>query len=130
MITENDLHPAEIDPYVPINYAAELQAILDRHRISPRDLLPQTVVYLHVDRDTLVKNSGVARAEDVGPITADQFKHWIRGKHLTITPVIDPANTPAVDILSDVRPVEGRAADDHARRSVPLRHQHRPPDRP
>ncbi len=97
VITENDLHPAEIDPYVPINYAAELQTILDRYRISPRDLLPKTVVYLHVDRDTLLKNSGVARAEDVGPITADQFKHWIRGKHLTITPVIDPANTPAVD---------------------------------
>jgi hypothetical protein len=97
VITETDLHPAEIDPYPPINYADELQAILDRYRIHPRDLLPKTVVYLHLDRNTLVKGSGVVRAEDVGPITADQFKHWIRGKHLTITPVIDPANTPAVD---------------------------------
>ncbi len=97
VITETDLHPADIDPYQAVDYAAELQALLDRYRISPRDLLPKTVVYLHVDRDTIVKNSGVVRVEDVGPITAEQFKHWIRGKHLTITPVIDPNNTPAAD---------------------------------
>ncbi len=97
VITESDLHPAEVDPYLPVDYAAELQALLERYRISPRDLLPKTVVYLHVDRDTIVKNSGVVRVEDVGPITAEQFKHWIRGKHLTITPVIDPSNTPAAD---------------------------------
>ncbi|WP_152362897.1 hypothetical protein [Microlunatus speluncae] len=97
VITEADLHPAEIEPYHPVDYAADLQAILNRYRITPRDLLPKTVIYLHVDRDTILNDSGVVRVEDVGPITAEQFQHWIRGKHVTITPVIDPANTPAVD---------------------------------
>ncbi len=128
-ITETDLHPAEVDPYLPVNYAAEFQAILDKYRIKPRDLLPKTVVYLHVDRDTILNNTGVVRVEDIGPITADQFKHWLRWKHVTITPVIDPDNTPAID---SYQPPTGskRPTHDHARRSLPLRHQHLPPDRP
>jgi hypothetical protein len=116
LIFESDLHPADHEEAEPepilnptgttqpgavdhptVDYAGELRALLDRHRINPRELLPKATVYLHLDRDTLLSGTGVVRAEDIGPITPDQLTNWIRGTNLTITPVIDPDNTPAVD---------------------------------
>jgi hypothetical protein len=117
LIFESDLHPADCEDTEPepspgpvdsvdhpriddppaIDYAGALQTLFEQHQVSPRDLLPKTTVYLHLDRDTLLSGSGVVRAEEIGPITPGQFTHWIRGANLTITPVIDPDNTPAVD---------------------------------
>lgn len=115
LIFESDLHPADhelseplpnlgapcpqpsLDDQLIVDYAGELQAMFERHRVSPRELLPKTTVYLHLDRDTLMSGSGVVRGEGIGPITPDQFTHWIRGTSLTVTPVLDPNNTPAVD---------------------------------
>ncbi len=158
LIFESDLHPADCEAAEPepfleptdgvdlpiieapptIDYAGELQALFDRHRVSPRDLLPRTTVYLHLDRDTLVSGSGVVRAEEIGPITAGQFTRWIRGTNLTVTPVIDPDNTPAVDsyqttdrlkdALRMINPAEVFPYGTNTRREVD--HDHAIPYRP
>ena len=59
---------------------------------------PRVVIHVHVTDQTLFEQHGVVRT-DHGPITLDQFRHWLTQADPTITirPVLDPATTAAVD---------------------------------
>jgi hypothetical protein len=59
---------------------------------------PRIVIHVHVSDQTLIDQQGVVRTEH-GPITLDQFRHWLTQADPTITvrPVLDPAATAAVD---------------------------------
>ena len=56
------------------------------------------VIHVHVTDQTLTEQHGVVRTEH-GPITLDQFRHWLTQADpvITIRPVLDPAATAAVD---------------------------------
>ena len=59
---------------------------------------PRVVIHVHVTDQTLIEQHGVVRTEH-GPITLDQFRHWLTQADPTITirPVLDPAATASVD---------------------------------
>ena len=59
---------------------------------------PRVVIHVHVSDQTLIEQHGVVRTEH-GPITLDQFRHWLTQADpvITIRPVLDPATTAAVD---------------------------------
>jgi hypothetical protein len=59
---------------------------------------PRVVIHVHVADQTLVEQHGVVRTAH-GPVTVEQFRHWLTQADPTITirPVLDPATTAAVD---------------------------------
>ncbi|HET6653523.1 MAG TPA: DUF222 domain-containing protein [Nocardioides sp.] len=74
--------------------------------------LPAATLYVHVSRESLVSGAGVARMEDVGPLTIGQASEFLRHSHVTIKPVID---------LDADRPVDGYEVPDRLREQIHLR---------
>jgi hypothetical protein len=74
---------------------------VDLAKLRPR------VMHIHLSEEALLSYhngkpgiaGGVCRLEDVGPITLGQIRRFLRdtGCDVTVQPVIDPQNTPAVD---------------------------------
>jgi hypothetical protein len=67
--------------------------------IDPARLRPPATLYVHVSQESVTRDAGgVARFEGVGPVTREQVRRFL-GDHCSvrIQPVIDVANTPAVD---------------------------------
>ena len=70
--------------------------------VTPSDngSLPRQAATLvvHVARETLNDpSSGVARADDVGPLLLEQVTDLLRGRHVRLLPVIDLAGDPGAD---------------------------------
>ncbi len=74
--------------------------------------LPAATLYVHVSRESMETESGVARMEGVGPITIGQASEFLRHSHVTIKPVID---------LDADRPVDCYEVPDRLREQMHLR---------
>jgi hypothetical protein len=65
--------------------------------VRPRDSKPEAVLYVHLSDEAIAGGAGVARVEDVGPVTADQVRQWLGHCHVTVKPVIDVAGQVSAD---------------------------------
>ncbi|HSV39410.1 MAG TPA: hypothetical protein VLI04_11685 [Nocardioidaceae bacterium] len=65
--------------------------------VDPRKLLPKAVVYVHLSEAALRSHVGVARMEDVGPITVGQARDFLRHCNVTVVPVLDVEGQRPVD---------------------------------
>jgi hypothetical protein len=71
--------------------------------------LPAATLYVHVSRESMQTSGGVARMEDVGPITIGQASEFLRHSHVTVKPVID---------LDEDRPVDCYEVPDRLREQM------------
>ncbi len=84
-----------------LDLAEQAESRIDRRPLT----LCNAVVYFHLTRDTLQaildgkphSGAGVVRMEDVGPVIADQVRHWFQHAQVTVKPVIDLAGIAPVD---------------------------------
>ena len=58
---------------------------------------PQVTLYVHLTDEAIRTGAGVARVEDVGPVTAGLVRDWLAHANVTVRPVIDLNQMPAVD---------------------------------
>jgi len=93
------------DPPVPVE-APNRRDPRGRRREPKR-----AVLYVHLSLDALATGQGVARLEDVGPITLGQVRDFLSGCQVTVTPVVDLANQ---------APVDGYEVPDRLREAVHL----------
>ena len=80
-------------------------------------LRPRVMLHIHLSEEALLSYhngklgvaGGVCRLEGVGPITLGQVRRFLRdtGCNVTVQPVIDPQNVPAVDSY-EIRDGSGR----------------------
>lgn len=68
-----------------------------RITVLPAKLLPKATIYVHIDAESLATRNGVARVERIGPAALAQVPVWLAGCQVTVRPVIDLNETPAVD---------------------------------
>ncbi|MGI8702242.1 MAG: hypothetical protein ACR2JU_13750, partial [Nocardioidaceae bacterium] len=88
-------HPdAAADGSVPVG---------DRRRCT----LGPATLYVHVSRESLREDAGVAQVEDLGPALLDQVRGWLGDRTVRLQPVIDTDAVPAVDCYE----VPARLAD-------------------
>ncbi len=81
--------------------------------VDPDDLAPPATLYVHVSHEAFAGSSGVARVEDVGPVTLEQAVDWLRHHRVVVRPVIDLNASPVADAY-EVSPL--------VRETVELRH--------
>ncbi|HSV38635.1 MAG TPA: hypothetical protein VLI04_07725 [Nocardioidaceae bacterium] len=105
---------------------------------KPPKPLPKAVLNIHIAHESLLNKQGVARVEDLGPVTMGQVCEWLRHCNVVVKPVIDLAGGMPVDCyeiptrMHDViklrQPFEifpwgtinsRRADDDHSKPYVP-----------
>ncbi len=72
---------------------------------------PDVTLYVHLTDQALVTGTGVARVEQVGPITLDRVRSWLGHANVTVKPVID---------LNDQVPVDAYEIPDRIREAVHL----------
>jgi hypothetical protein len=70
---------------------------LPRPRRRELDTGPNVTLYVHLTDETIRTGLGVARVEDVGPVTAQLVRDWLQHANVTVRPVIDLNQMPAVD---------------------------------
>lgn len=71
---------------------------LVRPGIDPARLRPQVTVYVHLSAAALAGAGGVARIEDVGPVTLQQVQRFFgTDTRIRVQPVLDPAAAGPVD---------------------------------
>jgi hypothetical protein len=58
---------------------------------------PPAVVHVHLSRAALEAGVGVARVEEIGPLLLTQVRRLLGHAHVTVRPVLDLAETVAVD---------------------------------
>ncbi|MGA9346692.1 MAG: DUF222 domain-containing protein, partial [Nocardioidaceae bacterium] len=79
---------------------------------SPRvDSRPDVTLYVHLTDEALVSGQGVARVEQVGPVTVDRVRTWLGHANVVVKPVID---------LNDQVPVDAYEIPDRIREAVHL----------
>jgi hypothetical protein len=66
-------------------------------RIDLQKLLPKAVIYVHVSAEAVAAGFGVARVEDVGPVTLAGLRDLLGHSHVTVRPVLDLAGGMPVD---------------------------------
>ncbi len=76
------------------------------------DSSPPVTLYVHLTDEALVTGTGVARVEQVGPVTVDRVKTWLSGANVVVKPVID---------LNQQIPVDAYEIPDRIRDAVHLR---------
>ncbi len=76
------------------------------------DTRPDVTLYVHLTDEALTSGSGVARVEQVGPVTVDRVKTWLDGANVVVKPVID---------LNQQIPVDAYEIPDRIRDAVHLR---------
>ncbi len=81
-------------------------------RRRPVDTRPDVTLYVHLTDQALVTGRGVARVEQVGPVTVDRVKTWLSGANVVVKPVID---------LNQQIPVDAYEIPDRIRDAVHLR---------
>lgn len=66
--------------------------------VEPKRLRPPVTLYAHLSAAALAGAGGVARMEDVGPITLDQVRRFFgSAAQIRIQPVLDPTQAAPVD---------------------------------
>ncbi len=75
------------------------------------DTRPDVTLYVHLTDQALTTGQGVARVEQVGPVTLDRVKSWLGHTHVTVKPVID---------LNDQIPVDAYEIPDRIRETIHL----------
>ncbi len=98
------------DPDDPEEPADDVQTRSGRGRRV--DTRPDVTMYVHLTDEALTSGSGVARVEQVGPVTLDRVKAWLRHANVTVKPVID---------LNQQIPVDAYEIPDRIRDAVHLR---------
>lgn len=58
---------------------------------------PQAVLHVHVTRESLTDGAGVARVEQLGPVTAEQAREWLGHCDVSVRPVVDLDDQNATD---------------------------------
>ena len=86
------LDPA--DPDVPHRSIS-----VDPPTIDPRRLQPTVVLHVHLSSQALRTGDGIARVEDVGPVTLGQVRRFLGsvGCRIRLLPTLDASGMPAVD---------------------------------
>ncbi len=75
------------------------------------DTGPDVTLYVHLTGKALQSGSGVARVEQVGPVTLDRVKTWLGHANVVVKPVVD---------LNDQIPVDAYEIPDRIREAVHL----------
>ena len=75
------------------------------------DTRPDVTLYVHLTDQALVTGTGVARVEQVGPVTVDRVRSWLGHANVVVKPVID---------LNDQVPVDAYEIPDRIREAVHL----------
>ncbi len=75
------------------------------------DTGPDVTLYVHLTDEALVTGQGVARVEQVGPVTIDRVRSWLGHTNVTVKPVID---------LNDQIPVDAYEIPDRIREAIHL----------
>ncbi len=86
-----DPHTEPDDVARALALPAEVLALLRDPAIGPR-IAPQATLYVHLHETTLLTGEGVARVEDLGPVTVSQLQLLLARHHVTVQPVIDLAD--------------------------------------
>lgn len=90
---------------------AELLGVLDEAETSDgdrRSRRPKAVLHVHLHRAALDAGVGVARAEEVGPMLLDQVARLLGHANVTLRPVLDLADSVAVDAYEHPASVRDR----------------------
>ena len=72
---------------------------------------PDVTLYVHLTDEALQSGTGVARVEQIGPVTLDRVKTWLGHANVVVKPVID---------LNDQVPVDAYEIPDRIREAVHL----------
>ncbi len=75
------------------------------------DARPDVTLYVHLTDQALTTGHGVARVEQVGPVTLERVKTWLGHANVVVKPVID---------LNDQVPVDAYEIPDRIREAVHL----------
>ena len=105
-----DPRPRMVEPGAAPAEPVTEPTVVPPHRCA--DPRPPATLYVHVSRESLDTGHGVARMEDVGPITLGQASEFLRHSHVTIRPVLD---------LDHHQPVDGYEVPDRLRELLHLR---------
>ena len=96
--TEEHVPDPEHDMPYQFNPADVPPGTLTTPSVDDKDLLPPVRLFVHLAQATVENDcTGVARVEDMAPITAHWVKQHFGGCRITVTPVIDLANQIPVD---------------------------------
>jgi hypothetical protein len=113
--TDNEPHPPTGRPTSPVAQDADEGDDHDGGALIVRPagvdacrLRPKVMLHIHLSQEALLaqlanskggSGSGPARLEDVGPVTLGQVQRFLAGTgcDVSVQPVIDPTDTPAVD---------------------------------
>lgn len=71
--------------------------VCGRVTVPPEKLLPKATVYVHVDAESVAAGTGVARVEGLGPACLGQLNQLLAGCRVTVRPIVDLNQVPAVD---------------------------------
>ncbi len=90
-----------------------LRPPVDLSKVDPKRLLPQATLYVHLSQAALDGvGGGVARVENLGPVTVDQVAAFLGHRNVRVVPVIDVAGQ---------APVDGYEVPDRMREALHLR---------
>jgi hypothetical protein len=65
---------------------------------SPAAVRPPATLYVHMSEESFLRQCrGAVRVEDVGPITVEQAVEFLHHCHVTVRPLLDLNDSPAVD---------------------------------
>ncbi len=110
-----DIHTATSQaepPTDPADPADDAESQADRAgQAKPVDTRPDVTLYVHLTDQAVVTGQGVARVEQVGPVTLDRVRSWLGHANVTVKPVID---------LNDQVPVDAYEIPDRIRETVHL----------
>ena len=100
LLTQHTHHHHDDEPAV--EEPAEDQPVVEEparraSRNHPSETRPPATLYVHISREAMLTGTGVARMEDVGPITIGQATEFLRHSRVTIRPVLDLTADQPVD---------------------------------
>ena len=118
LFADIDAATDQTEPDDPANPAgpesADLEIATGKARpglTKPGDPRPDVTLYVHLTDEALQSGTGVARVEQVGPVTLDRVRSWLGHANVTVKPVID---------LNDQLPVDAYEIPDRIREAVHL----------
>ena len=91
-----EIHTATGHPEPAADPADSAESTSSRPR-RPVDTRPDVTLYVHLTDQALQSGTGVARVEQIGPVTVDRVRTWLAHANVTVKPVIDLHNQVPVD---------------------------------
>ena len=97
-----DVEPDPVEEDEPTDTHQSL--LVTEPKVDPRRARPTVVLHIHLSEEALLSRlagcpGGVARMEQVGPVTLGQVRQFLNRAEcdIRVLPVIDPAETPPAD---------------------------------